>query len=77
MRHSNDTKRSFVIDQNLELENYIVNILKDTNFCLNSQNKQRAAYENILDELTITESDSDRMNSFSRSMLQSSHEEEK
>ena len=54
MKNSNDMKRSFVIDQNLELENYIVNILKDSEFCLRSQHKQKAAYENILDELTIT-----------------------
>lgn len=74
MKAVNDPKRDFLIDQNQEDPTSLVNLLKQTDFCINSQNRQRIAYENVLDELTLSE-DNDDMDSFSRSMLNSiSHE---
>ena len=44
MKESNDIKRAFVIDQNEELEHYIVRLLKETEFCVSSQRRQRVAF---------------------------------
>ena len=75
MEQSNEVKRSFIIDQHQEEEQAILNLLKEAAFCVNSQRVQRqAAYENVLDDLTITDRES--MSEFSQSLLKSAKNRE-